>query len=154
MHLFTIMPGVFLQPEGMKLGGLTPGQDTMLMFFAGVVTLAVVIQCFILIAFALAGIKARKELLNLGQQVHGEVMPLMSSFQSIAGETIREARKITANAIAVGEITRNRAVKLNALMTHLKEQAQNQAIHLDQIRTRACNGVNTSSRCVDGSSAS
>ena len=148
MHLMTIMPALLLQTEGMTVGGLTQGQVTVLMIFAGAVTLAVVIQCGILVSFALAGAKARKEILGLVTQMHGKAMPLLTSVQAIVDEATPKVRKITSNAVEISEIARSKAVEIDALVSDLTRKTQKQADHVDQITTDALNGAQTITHSV------
>lgn|SRR6187402_3025019 len=148
MHLMTIMPALLLQTEGITVSGLTQGQVTVLMIFAGAVTLAVIIQCGILVSFALAGAKARKEILGLITQMHGKAMPLLTSVQAIVDETTPKVRKITSNAVEISEIARSKAVEIDALVSDLTRKTQKQAAHVDQITTDALNGAQTITHSV------
>jgi hypothetical protein len=148
MQLTTSVPILILQTTNRMVGGLTQLQDTLLLVFTVVITLAVLIQCCILISVAVAGAKARSEVIALGKQICNEAMPLLSNVQSLVSETRPQMRQIKANALAIGEIARARGAKVPALVHDITQKTQNHAAHANQIKADALHGLRTISNSI------
>ena len=139
MNLSYLLSAVLLQTGSAP--SLSQSQINLLMVFAGAVTLTVLIQSAILISFAIAGAKARKEIMGLASQLHKQAMPLIASAQSIVDDVKPKMKTISSNAVEISEIVRSKAVEIDAVVSDLSRRTHRQAVHVDQIATDALNGV-------------
>lgn len=139
MLIHSVLPAVLLQTTAVV--GLTPAQVNILMVFAGAVTLAVLVQCAILISFALGAAKARKEFLGLAHDVHGKVSPVISKVDEIVKTSGPLVNSAIANLEEVSAIARNKAVELDSLTTEMVMRTRQQTRRVDGMVTHTLTRV-------------
>jgi methyl-accepting chemotaxis protein len=138
MHWTTTLPALLLQTQTV---GLTEGQTTLLMVFAGVLTLAIVIQCAILISFAAASAKARHEIQKLVTEIHGKSIPLIKSVQVLVDDTTPKIRVISSNLAEVSEILRAKAVEIDSVVADVSARTRRQSARVDGMVTDTLDSV-------------
>ena len=135
--LIPVLPALFLQDATVM--GLSSSQVTMLMIFAGAVTLAVLIQCAILISMALGAAKARKEVVRLVTEFHGKAMPVIGQVTDLVEKNGPKVSQVIAHVEEISTIARNKAIEIDSLATEVIMATRQQTRHVDTIMTHTLN---------------
>lgn len=134
--MFTL-PAFLLQTSS----GLTPNQTMVLLIFAGVITVAVVVQCLLLISFAAGSAKATKEIVSLVREIESKASPLMESATRVVETAGPKIQRAASNFAEVSEIARSKAIEIDSLTTEMVMRARQQGRRVDGIVSDTLTGV-------------
>ncbi|MBS1814034.1 MAG: hypothetical protein JSS87_04070 [Acidobacteria bacterium] len=123
------------------VSGLTSGQVTMLMIFAGAVTLSVLVQCAILISMAIAAGKARKEIVQLVAEFHGKAMPVIGRVSELVEQNGPKVSQTISHVEEIAAIARKKAVEIDSLTSEMVMRTRQQTRHVDSMMTHTLNKV-------------
>jgi hypothetical protein len=120
------------------------GNAKLLMFFIGLVAVALTAQAVVLILMAVKAAKAAKELAATANELKARVVPLIETSmevskmsQSLLRETVPKVKLITDNLVETTNVARASAQKFDKTITDANLRAQRQVARVDGMVTAA-----------------
>src|SRR5450756_479320 len=107
----------------------------LLMVFVGMVAVAMCAQAIALIVMAIGASKARKRGLQIAEEIHAKVMPVVNQAQQLFEDTTPKIKVITENLVETSHIVRSKAVEFDATLTDVNQRARRQAARVDGMVT-------------------
>lgn len=121
--------------------GLTSNQVTIILIFAGVITIAVVLQCVMLMSFMAGAAKARKELVNMMAEVKDKALPVLQSTQHIVERVGPKVERAADNINEITEIARAKAVEIDSVTTEIAMRTRQRVRRVDEVISEAVDSV-------------
>ncbi|HXC97670.1 MAG TPA: hypothetical protein VNU92_18360 [Edaphobacter sp.] len=122
-----VMSGMWMQDPG----SLSSGNSKLLMWFVGMVAVAMVVQAVAVIVLAVGTAKASKRALDIAEEVREKVMPVVTSTHEILRDSGPKVKVITDNLMETSHIVRSKAVEFDATATEMNMKARAQAARVD-----------------------
>ncbi len=116
---------------------LSSGNSKLLMFFVGMVAVALAVQALALILMAVGAAKARKRGLAIAEEVRSKILPILDDSQNLLREHSPKLRIITDNIVESSHIMRNQAQELDSTLSDLNIRARAQAERVDGLVSSA-----------------
>src|SRR5579862_7812051 len=101
-----VMSAMWMQDPG----SLSSGNSKLLMWFVGMVAVAMVVQAVAVIVLAVGTAKASKRALDIAEEVREKVMPVVASTHEILRDSGPKVKVITDNLLETSHIVRSKAV--------------------------------------------
>jgi len=133
MHIFAVM---LLQT------GSSNGDQRLLIFFIGLVAVAVLLQAGVLLAMALRAHKTQKQLLSIAEDVRDRALPVLDSARSLVEYTSPKIKSISANLEETSALLRNQAEMLDEAVADALARAMIQVARVDGLVTNTLEGAN------------
>jgi hypothetical protein len=130
-----VMSGMWLQDAG----SLSSGNSRLLMWFVGMVAVAMVVQAIVVIVMAVIAAKASKRALEIADQLHTKVMPILDTTHSVIHDSAPKVKIITENLVETSHVVRNKAQEFDATANDLNTKARAQAARVDGMVTSVLN---------------
>jgi hypothetical protein len=130
-----VMSAMWLQDPD----SLSSGNSRLLMWFVGLVAIAMVVQAIVVVVIAVIAAKASKRALEIADQLHTKVMPLLDSTQTVIRDVTPKVKVITENLMETSHLVRNKARELDATATEVNMKARAQANRVDGMVTSVLN---------------
>jgi methyl-accepting chemotaxis protein len=130
-----VMSGMWLQDAG----SLSSGNSRLLMFFVGLVAVAMVAQAIVVIVTAVGAFKASKRALTIAEELHTKVGPLIDTTQSMIHDSAPKVKVITENLVEASHVVRSKAAEFDATASELNAKARMQAARVDGMVTGVLN---------------
>lgn len=113
----------------------------MLFVFAGAVTVAVVIQCIVLVSFVAASAKAQKELVSIAREIHHRAVPLIDNSARVVEKIGPRMERAADNLAEISEIARAKAIELDSVTSEMVMRARQQGRRVDDMVTDTLSSV-------------
>ena len=107
--------------------------STVLLVLVGIIALAMVVQCFCILFFALTVRSYLGRMENLLTQVAHDVQPVLISARDILVEGRDKVKVISANVIEITVMVKGQVTRLDGLVTEASERARMQLVRIDQL---------------------
>ena len=130
-----VMSGMWLQDEG----SLSSGNSRLLMIFVGMVAIAMIVQAIAVIVIAIGAAKASKRALEIADQLHTKMMPILDTTQSVLHDSAPKVKIITENLVETSHMVRSKAAEFDATASDLNSKARAQAARVDGMVTGVLN---------------
>ena len=130
-----VMSGMWLQDAG----SLSSGNSRLLMIFVGLVAVAMVVQAIAVIVLAVGAAKASKRALEIADQLHAKVMPILDTTQSVIHDTAPKVKIITENLVEMSHVVRAKAQEFDATASDWNTKARVQGARVDGMVTSVLN---------------
>jgi hypothetical protein len=118
---------------------LSSGNSRLLMWFVGLVALALVVQAIVVVVMAVIAAKATKRALEIADQLHTKVMPLLDTAQTVFHDAAPKVKIITENLVETSHVVRSKAQEFDATASDLNMKARAQAARVDGMVTSVLN---------------
>jgi hypothetical protein len=130
-----VMSGMWLQDAG----SLSSGNSRLLMWFVGLVAVAMVVQAIAVIVIAVGAAKASKRALEIADQLHTKVIPILDTTQSVLHDSAPKVKIITENLVETSHVVRSKAAEFDATASELNMKTRAQAARVDGMVTSVLN---------------
>jgi hypothetical protein len=114
-------------------GALSSGNSRLLMFFVGLVAVAMVIQAIFVVVFALGALKSQKRIAAIAEEIRGRALPVIDSAEAMFHDTVPKIRVITDNLVETSHIVRAKAQEFDATLTDVNLKTRAQVGRLDSM---------------------
>jgi hypothetical protein len=118
---------------------LSSGNSRLLMFFVGMVALAMVGQAIALIVMAIGAAKARKRGLEIAEDLRVKVLPIIAGTHELIRDNSPKVKVITENFVEASHVIRSKAQEFDVTASDLNAKARAQAARVDGIVTSVLN---------------
>jgi hypothetical protein len=139
-----VMSGMWLQDAG----SLSSGNSRLLMWFVGMVAVAMVIQAIVVVVMAVIAAKASKRALEIADQLHTKVMPILDTTQGVLHDSAPKVKIITENLVETSHVVRSKAQEFDATASDLNSKARAQAARVDGMVTGVLNTTSELSQSI------
>jgi hypothetical protein len=130
-----VMSGMWLQDSG----SLSSGNSRLLEWFVGMVAVAMIVQAVAVIVMAVGAAKASKRALEIADQVHTKMMPILDMTQSVLHDSAPKVKIITENLVETSHVVRSKAAEFDATASELNARTRAQAARVDGMVTSVLN---------------
>ncbi len=130
-----VMSGMWLQDAG----SLSSGNSRLLVWLVGLIALGMVVQAIAVIVIAVGAAKATKRALEIADQLHTKMMPLLETTQSVLHDSAPKVKIITENLVETSHMVRSKAAEFDATASDLNSKARAQAARVDGMVTGVLN---------------
>jgi hypothetical protein len=130
-----VMSAMWLQDAG----SISSGNSRLLMFFVGMVAFAMVVQAIVVIVTAVGAFKASKRALEIAEEVHTKLGPILDTTQSVLHDSAPKVKIITENLVETSHVVRSKAAEFDATASELNMKARAQAARVDGMVTGVLN---------------
>jgi hypothetical protein len=118
---------------------LSSGNSRLLMFFVGMVALAMVGQAIALIVMAIGAAKARKRGLEIAEDLRVKVLPIIAGTHELIRDNSPKVKVITENFVEASHVIRSKAQEFDVTASDLNAKTRAQAARVDGIVTSVLN---------------
>lgn len=130
-----VMSGMWLQ----EAGSLSSGNSRWLMFFVGMVAVAMVVQAIVVIVFAVGALKASKRALEIADDLRTKMGPILDTTHSVLHDSAPKVKIITENLVETSHVVRSKAAEFDATANDLNMRTRAQAARVDGMVTSVLN---------------
>jgi hypothetical protein len=130
-----VMSGMWLEDPG----SLSSGNSRLLMWFVGMVAVAMVVQAIVVIFTAVGAWKASKRALEIAEQLHTKVMPILDTTHTVIHDSAPKVKIITENLVETSHVVRAKAQEFDVTASDLNTKARAQAARVDGMVTGVLN---------------
>ena len=130
-------------------GALSSGNSKLLMFFVGMVAIALVAQAIALIAIAFGALKAGKRALDIADEMRTKLMPIVENkllpMVESTHEMLQDARPkvkvITDNLLETSHVVRSKALEFDVTASEVNSRTRAQVARVDGMVTSVLNST-------------
>lgn len=125
----TLLSIIWLQDPG----SISSGNSRLLMFFVGMVAVAMVAQAIVIIVAAVGAIKVRKRFLEIAEEVRLKALPIIDSSHNVLHDLQPKVRTITDNLVETSHVVRAKAQEFDSTISDVNHKARAQAARVDEM---------------------
>jgi hypothetical protein len=118
---------------------LSSGNSKLLMFFVGMVAIAMTGQAIALIVMAVGAAKARKRGLEIAEEVRAKAMPIFTDAHAMIRDMSPKIKVITENFVETSHVVRAKAQEFDVTAADVNAKTRAQVARVDGIVTSALN---------------
>ncbi len=122
--------------------------DTLLMVFIAVTSIAVVIEAGILAAMFVAMKKTAQEVEKLSNEVRTKALPAVESVQSLIVNNKDRVEEIIENVAAASTTARSQLVRIDATLNDVLDRTRLQVIRADELATSTMDKIEETTEIV------
>src|SRR5215469_13858664 len=126
-----LIAGMWLQDPG----SLSSGNSRLLMFFVGMVAVAMVTQAIVVAVAAYGAMKIRKRLLAIAEELRLKALPIIDTAHSVVHDVHPKIRVIADNFVETSHVVRSKAQEFDSTITDVNQKARAQAAKVDEMVT-------------------
>ncbi len=130
-----VMSGMWLQDAG----SLSSGNSTLLLWLVGLIALGMVVQAIAVIVIAAGAAKASKRALEIADQLHTKIMPILDTTQGVLQDSAPKVKIITENLVETSHVVRSKAAEFDVTASDLNSRTRAQAARVDGMVTAVLN---------------
>jgi hypothetical protein len=130
-----VMAGMWMQDTG----SLSSGNSRLLMFFVGMVAIAMAVQATVVIVMAIGAAKARKQALGIVDEMRMKLGPILDTTQSLLHDSAPKIKIITENLVETSHTVRSKAADFDATASELNMKTRAQVARVDGMVTSVLN---------------
>ena len=130
-----VMSGMWLQDAG----SISSGNSRLLMWFVGMVAVAMVVQAIAVIVLAIGTAKASKRALEIADELRTKIGPVLDTTQSVFHDAAPKVKIITENLVETSHVVRAKAREFDATASELNMKTRVQAARVDGMVTSVLN---------------
>ncbi len=124
-----IMSGMWLQDGD----SISAGNSRLLMFFVGMVAVAMLTQAIVFVVAAIVAAKTQKRLLAMVDEVRQKALPVIDSTHDVLHELHPKVKIITDNLVETSHVVRAKAEEFDTTFTDVNEKTRAQAARVDDM---------------------
>jgi methyl-accepting chemotaxis protein len=118
---------------------ISSGNSRWLMFFVGMVAVAMLTQAIVFVAAAIGAAKARKRVLAIAEEVRLKALPVIDNAQDMIQDLRPKMKVITDNLVETSHIVRAKAQEFDSTVTDVNQKTRAQAARVDDMVTSVLN---------------
>jgi hypothetical protein len=130
-----VMSGMWLQ----EAGSISSGNSRLLMWFVGMVAVAMVVQAIAVIVLAIGTAKASKRALEIADELRTKIGPVLDTTQSVFHDAAPKVKIIIENLVETSHMVRNKTREFDATASELNMKTRAQAARVDGMVTSVLN---------------
>jgi hypothetical protein len=130
-----VMSGMWLQDAD----SISSGNSTLLMWFVGMVAVAMVVQAIVVVLMAIGAAKASKRAFQIADELRTKIGPILETTQSVFHDAAPKVKIITENLVQTSHMVRNKASEFDATASELNMKTRAQAARVDGMVTSMLN---------------
>jgi uncharacterized protein YoxC len=130
-----VMSGMWLQDAG----SLSSGNSRLLIWFVGMVAVAMAVQAVAVIVLAIGTAKASKRALEIADELRTKIGPLLDTTQTVIHDAAPKVKIITENLVETSHLVRAKVAEFDATASDLNSKARAQAARVDGMVTGVLN---------------
>jgi hypothetical protein len=130
-----MMSGMWLQDAGSP----SSGNSRLLIWMVGLIALGMIVQAIAVIVIAVGAAKASKRALEIADQLHTKMVPILDTTQSVLHDSAPKVKIITENLVETSHMVRSKAAEFDVTATDLNKKARAQAARVDGMVTAVLN---------------
>jgi methyl-accepting chemotaxis protein len=130
-----VMSGMWLQDPD----SLSSGNSRLLMWFVGMVAIALVIQAIVVVVMAIGAAKASKRAFEIVDELRTKIGPVLETTQSVFHDAAPKVKIITENLVETSHLVRTKAREFDATASELNMKTRAQAARVDGMVTSVLN---------------
>jgi methyl-accepting chemotaxis protein len=130
-----VMSGMWLQDPD----SLSSGNSRLLMWFVGMVAIALVIQAIVVVVMAIGAAKASKRAFEIVDELRTKIGPVLETTQSVFHDAAPKVKIITENLVETSHLVRSKAREFDATASELNMKTRAQAARVDGMVTSVLN---------------
>jgi hypothetical protein len=130
-----VMSGMWLQDPD----SISSGNSRLLMWFVGMVAVAMVVQAIAVIVLAIGMAKASKRALDIADELRTKIGPVLEATQSVFHDAAPKVKIITENLVETSHLVRSKAREFDATASELNMKTRAQAARVDGMVTSVLN---------------
>src|SRR5580698_4975873 len=131
MHMMIL--GAWMQDSG----SLSSGNSRLLMFFVGMVAIAMSAQAVALIVMAIGAAKTRKRGMEIAEELRLKVLPVIDGAQEMIRDTTPKIKVITENLVETSYVVRAKAQEFDVTLADANVRTRKQVARIDGMVTSA-----------------
>ena len=120
-------------------GSLSAGNSRLLMFFVGMVAIAMVTQAIVVIAAVIGAAKARKQLLGILEEIKLKTVPVIEGTQNVINDLQPKVRTIADNLVETSHMFRSKVQEVDATISDVNHRARAQTERVDDMVSSVLN---------------
>jgi len=124
-----VMSGTWLQ----DVDGFTSSDSKWLMFFVGMVAIAMATQAIVFLIAAVGAIKVRKRLLAIAEEARLKLLPVIDTTHDVLHELHPKVKIITDNLVETSHVVRAKANEFDNTITDVNQKTRAQAARVDEM---------------------
>jgi hypothetical protein len=124
-----VMSGTWLQ----DVDGFTSNDSKWLMFFVGMVAVAMATQAIVFLIAAVGAIKVRKRLLAIAEEARLKILPIIDSTHDVLHDIHPKVKIITDNLVETSHVVRTKAQEFDTTITDVNQKTRAQAARVDEM---------------------
>jgi methyl-accepting chemotaxis protein len=124
-----VMSGAWLQ----DVEGFTSNDSKWLMFFVGMVAVAMATQAIVFLIAAIGAIKVRKRLLAIAEEARLKILPIIDSTHDVLHDLHPKVKIITDNLVETSHVVRTKAQEFDTTITDVNQKTRAQAARVDEM---------------------
>lgn len=121
--------GIWLQ----EADSISAGNSRLLMFFVGMVALALVTQTIVVVVAAITAAKVGKRLVAVAEEVRTKAVPVIDNAQSVIHELHPKVRTIVDNFVETSHVVRSKAQEVDTTISDVNKRARAQTERVDDM---------------------
>jgi hypothetical protein len=137
-----VMAGMWMQDAG----SLSSGNSRLLMFFVGMVAIAMSVQAIVVVVIAIGAAKMSKRAFQVVDEVKTKIGPIMETTQNVLRDSAPKVKVITENLVETSHMVRSKAAEFDATASELNMKTRAQVTRVDGMVTSV---LNTTSEISD-----
>ncbi len=122
--------------------------DTLLMIFIGVSTLAILLQAAILAAMYAATKKTAAQVESLATEVRSKALPAVESVQALVVNNKERVEEIIENVTAATASARSQLLRIDATLNDVLDRTRLQVIRADELATNTMDRIEETTEIV------
>jgi methyl-accepting chemotaxis protein len=130
-----VMSGMWLQDGG----SVSSGNSKLLMFFVGMVAVALIAQAIALFVIAVGALKAGRRALDIVDDMRTKLMPMVESTHEMLQDARPKVKIITENLVETSHVVRAKAAEFDVTASELNAKTRAQAARVDGMVTSVLN---------------
>jgi len=130
-----VMSGMWLQDAG----SISSGNSRLLIWFVGMVAVAMAVQAVAVIVLAIGTAKASKRALEIADELRTKIGPVLDTTQSVLHDAGPKVKIITENLVETSHLVRSKAREFDATASEVNMKARVQAARVDGMVTSVLN---------------
>lgn len=124
-----MIAGLWLQ----EAGSISAGNSRLLMFFVGMVAVAMLIQAIVVVVAAIGAAKARSRMMAIAEEARLKAMPIIDSAQGMMQELHPKFRTIADNLVETSHVVRAKAQDFDETISDVNLRARAQTERVDEM---------------------
>jgi hypothetical protein len=118
---------------------ISSGNSKWLMFFVGMVAVAMMTQAIVFVIAAVGAVKARKRFMAIAEEVRQKALPVIEKTHELVHDLQPKIKVITDNLVETSHIVRAKAQEFDSTVTDVNQKTRAQAARVDDMVTSVLN---------------
>jgi methyl-accepting chemotaxis protein len=114
---------------------ISSGNSRWLMFFVGMVAVAMLTQAIVFVVAAIGAAKTRNRLIGIAEEVRLKALPVIDKAEAMIQDLHPKMKVLTDNLVETSHIVRTKAQEFDSTVTDVNQKTRAQAARVDHMVT-------------------